>query len=246
MKIYFIFSVVRAFTGDPIRNLEDASLESGPRVKFTAHRVGTLDTFFNEHPGLRDGLQDTLKQLAEALTEMEVSGGAPVLADGKVGGNGALRLQLTSNDEVMVITKSGKLANQVLDLNTDICIVRSFDMDTWSAEYFAKEDSILPSSDTPLHHASLNAHKKCGWTDPPNIILHGHGLATEEEAKRLNLPISTTETLFSTPEDTQALLELFKAHPYPSSKVFIRKGHGFVILASSVGEGVDIMNNIMG
>lgn len=53
-----------------------------------------------------------------------------------------------------------------------------------------------------------------------------HALDTVEEAAKLSIPISQEETLFSTPADTQALQELFKLHPYPSTKSYIRKNHG--------------------
>ncbi|KAL4427916.1 hypothetical protein ABPG75_002005 [Micractinium tetrahymenae] len=57
-----------------------------------------------------------------------------------------------------------------------------------------------------------------------------------ERARQAGLPISDHETLFSTPEDRQALEALFRSHPYPRHRCYIRRGHGFLLLAQSVQE----------
>jgi hypothetical protein len=48
------------------------------------------------------------------------------------------------------------------------------------------------------------------------------------------IPISEHETLFSTPEDLHELELLFKAHPYPEHRCFVRLGHGFFIIGSDM------------
>ncbi len=45
-------------------------------------------------------------------------------------------------------------------------------------------------------------------------------------ASRLGLPISAHATLFSTPEDLAELEALFRSHPYPQHRCYIRRGHG--------------------
>ncbi len=55
-------------------------------------------------------------------------------------------------------------------------------------------------------------------------------------ARGLGLPVSEGETLFSTPEDLAALEVLLESHPYPGTTVYIRRGHGFFLLAGSVEE----------
>ena len=53
-------------------------------------------------------------------------------------------------------------------------------------------------------------------------------------AARLGLPISERATLFSTPEDLSELEELFREAPYPAHRCYVRRGHGFMLLAQSV------------
>jgi hypothetical protein len=53
-------------------------------------------------------------------------------------------------------------------------------------------------------------------------------------AEARGLPVSGSETLFSTPEDLRELEALLRAHPYPACRAYIRKGHGFFILGPSV------------
>ena len=214
------------------------------RVRFITTKIGSLQDFFNEHPGFHDKVHTALEMLADILWEMELAGVAPILADGRVGGNAAMRIP-DADKEVMIVTKSGKRAGKHLDIEKDICIVVACDLDAWAVEYYAASDSILPTCDSPMHYAAFSAYRKYGWSSRPDVILHGHALQTEEAARQYDLPISTRETAASTPEDTAALMELFGTYAYPESKVFIRKGHGFVILAGDVEEGMAIFRNVV-
>eukprot|EP00434_Breviolum_minutum_P024234 symbB.v1.2.021398.t1/scaffold1845.1/size99025/2 len=141
---------------------------------------------------------------------------------------------------------------------SDFVAVQSFDATSWSCS-FTSSSEVKPTSDTPLHWAAImTAEKILGWSERPVVSLHGHALAEKaglEIAEKLQLPISHEETLFSTPEawaisqkhnmfgevfgkktqeDVDALMTLFKSYPYPEHKVFIRRGHGFLILAESL------------
>lgn len=73
----------------------------------------------------------------------------------------------------------------------------------------------------------------------PAVAVHGHALAEGaglEAARRAGLPISDSATLFSTPEDLQALEALFRERAYPEHRCYIRRQHGFFLLAGSVAE----------
>lgn len=51
--------------------------------------------------------------------------------------------------------------------------------------------------------------------------------------------------MFSTPEDTEALDSLFAQHPYgDDQQVYIRKGHGFFVLAQSVESAVEVVEGM--
>jgi hypothetical protein len=76
-----------------------------------------------------------------------------------------------------------------------------------------------------------------GWSKSPRVAVHGHALAEGEglqAAIEAGMPISEEETLFSTPADLDALEKLFNKYPYPEYRCFIRRGHGFFLLADSV------------
>merc|ERR1711976_194319 len=94
-----------------------------------------------------------IADMADALWELEKTGAAPVLPDGKVGGNAAFRLQVDNKQEVIVLSRSGKTSGQRFDLKKDVCIVTHFDKDKWASEYFSISKDVLPTSDTPMHHA---------------------------------------------------------------------------------------------
>ncbi|PNW86255.1 hypothetical protein CHLRE_02g078912v5 [Chlamydomonas reinhardtii] len=102
--------------------------------------------------------------------------------------------------------------------------------------------AVRPSSDSPLLAAALSpgAAEAYGWALAPTVVLHGHALAEGEglayAAEELGLPISQRATLFSTPEDLAELESVFRSHPYPQHTCYIRRGHGFFLLADCVAE----------
>ena len=209
--------------------MEERSLEQNQaRIKFSLEYLGVLD--LNCIP------TKDLEELSSSLVQLEEDGAAPVLPDGKVGGNAAL---LFSDNQIFV-SKSGKKQGECLQVN-EFCLVNEFNRNDWKGKYYSCESSLKPSSDTPLLWNSLiEASTKYNWKETPKIAFHGHALADENSAKHLNLPISPEETLFSTPEDLQALENLFQQYPYPQNKIFIRRGHGFFLLASSIHEAMTI------
>lgn len=217
-------------------NVEEKSLEAGEcRVKFSARWKGTIQEFFLERPSAKSTFETTAKKLSEALSIIEQTGAAPVMPDGKVGGNGAARL-LVDGQSYFMVSKSGKAAGCRMQAYTDMCIVHNFCKTDWAVDYWSCDDTVLPTSDTTLHCAALTADETNGWSERPMAALHGHAVATEEKAKEAGLPCSMEETLFSTPPDMAALLGLLAAYNYPKYKTFIRRGHGFFILGSDVAE----------
>lgn len=214
---------------------EQALQEGGPRIKFTTKRVvdPTVLTGLTEEAGEVYGM---LTDLSELLSEMEQYGAAPVLPDGKVGGNAAVMVPISRGKTLLLVSRSGKTAGQQLT-PSDWCAIRAFSYREWHCQYTSTHPDVRPSSDTPLLAESLlYGPDAFGWPERPVVALHGHALETEEAATALSLPISHKETLFSTREDVAALTALFQRHPYPQHRVFIRKGHGFFLLASSVAE----------
>ena len=175
----------------------------------------------------------------EALNVQEEHGLSPILPDGKIGGNGAVTMHLSSGD-VMLVSKSGKSPGE-MDISTDICIVTNFNTAEWKADYFSEIESVKPTSDTPMHYAILKFRKTHSLEKFPRAAIHGHGLATEKEANQFQIPCSTEETLFSTREDTQALIDLMQLFPYPEHQLFIRKNHGYYIAGDSIADCVNIM-----
>jgi len=172
---------------------------------------------------------------------MERSGAAPVMKDGKVGGNVAARI-VTGGDglDFLVVSRSARRAGQSYTADDDFCVVAGFDAANWRVDFYGKDASTLPTSDAPLHHAALRAAAdEFHWTETPLVSLHGHALQTADQAQRLGIPCSVRETLFSTPDDMHELLSVLKLHPWPLHRVFVRKGHGFVVLRKTTAETVD-------
>lgn len=216
---------------------EDASA-MGPRVKFGVAWKGTIADFFRQHPGGQKMYTDILPQLVKALNLLESTGAAPILPDGKVGGNCAVKLRTPDGVEFIVVSKSGKSAGVGIDPDNDFCIVSKFDTAAWSAEYYSSAEAVLPTCDNPLHHAVLNIDA-VEWTEHPQASLHGHAIQSAETAAKLHLPCSESETLVSTPDDTLQLVALIKNNPYPLHRVYVRKGHGFFILGTNAVDAVE-------
>lgn len=117
--------------------------------------------------------------------------------------------------------------------------VASFDAAGWRATYRAASAELRPTSDTPLLSACLcsGAAQRHHWRQQPRVALHGHALAAGEgleAARALGVPVSEHETLFSTPADLAELEALLVQHTYPDTPLYVRRGHGFFLLAGSV------------
>jgi hypothetical protein len=189
-------------------------IEGGVRIKFACERVGPREP-------LEDSIRASLQAMADGLLAMERAGCCPILDDGKSAGNGAILL-----DERLFVTPSGRLPGS---LSVDRFVeVDSFDTTTWTARYRGNE---APTSDTPLYWLVL---RELELSEPrPIAALHGHVWDTGRAAERLELPISLTETEFSTPADREALHEVIRAHPWPRHDTWIRRGHGFFCVGRS-------------
>mmetsp|Transcript_24427 Transcript_24427/g.44901 ORF Transcript_24427/g.44901 Transcript_24427/m.44901 type:complete len:308 (-) Transcript_24427:8-931(-) len=175
------------------------------------------------------------KPLAKALMISEELGAAPVLQDGRIGGNGAILC-----GDSIIVSKSGRFAGTQYDASQFVR-VSTFDFPTWTVTYSSTDPTAKPSSDIPLlWHAMKVAHKEFGWTKQPKFVLHGHTCKTAKEAKVLGAPCSTKETLFSTPADLDALIHLFEKFPYPQHHFFVRLNHGFFLLADTVQEAIHL------
>lgn len=218
--------------------MESKSLaDGGPRVKFSLTWLGTIADYFRGSSTSSEFCM-AATQLADALTILTESGATPILPDGKLAGNGAVRIATSNQEYHLLVSKSGKTVGENIDLETDMCIVTRFSPETWSAEYYSSSKSILPTSDTPLHYCILKAYKQFAWSEVPMATLHGHSLDSLEDAERLQLPCSKEETMFSTPDDLRALLDVAGRYPYPQNKIFIRRGHGFFILGKDVPDAL--------
>lgn len=177
--------------------------------------------------------------LAKALTLSEDLGAAPVMRDGQICGNGAV---LCPDLRSILVSKSGRLARTKYDRSHFIRVV-SFDVDSWCATYDnGGEKDAKPSSDTPLlWNALMIAPGLFGWKKQPQFALHGHSCSTSKEAQAWHIPCSPEETLFSTPADLAALMNLMRAYPYPENKVYVRVNHGFFLLAETAEEAMNLL-----
>lgn len=212
---------------------EKALTEGAPRVKFASNYKGTITELLDSgDEDLRNTFHKLSEKLSSALWELEECGATPVCPDGKVAGNAAA---LLGDEKWVLLSKSGKLGGKKMDTLKDVCIVTKFDMEKWEATYYAESADTIPTSDAPLHFTVLQgAHEKYNWDKVPKAAVHGHALEKAEVAEKLGLPCSHDETLFSTPSDSAALLELMGKYPYPKDDVYIRNGHGFVTVGGDV------------
>jgi len=222
-------------------NMSDPEGGGLVRVKYSAVWKGSVVDYLREHRNIQDVYYKTTAELAAALQLTESCGAAPVVEDGKVAGNVAARI-VSDDVDVLVVSRSGRQALQSFSAHDQFCIVTGFNAARWSVDYYGRDASTLPTSDVPLHHAVLHAADEFNWDSTPYASLHGHALETSEQAQRLGLPCSVKETLFSTSDDMYELLSLVKQHPFPLHRVYVRKGHGFVVLGTTVAEAVEIFN----
>lgn len=169
--------------------------------------------------------------LAAALDELEALGLAPVLDDGAVAGNGALRLP----SGVWITSASARRAGEPA-----ITEIVTFDRARFAITY-RSDARREPTSDVAMHAAALF---DASGAPRAAATLHGHALAREEEATRLGLPISDAETTFGTPEDAAATDALLARAPYPAHRAWIRRGHGFLVAAESMDEARAIVRRL--
>lgn len=224
-------------------SLEELSTE--PRVKFQTELIKSSEILPPD--------EIEWKPLASALQTSEALGAAPVCPrEGFVFGNGAVISTCGTN---IVVSKSGRLADTDYTKSQFVRVI-NFNNKTWTATYGGvvidndnddddkknSNDIIKPSSDTPLlWNALMVAPKVCkNWSQQPKFVLHGHSCATQEEADVKGFPCSTKETLFSTPADLEALMDLFQQYPYPTYQIYVRKNHGFFLLAQNEQEACTI------
>ena len=212
---------------------------NGQRVKYISTRVGTIDSLLSD-PKVKVNFEKVSKDMSDALWDMELSGAAAVQdIDGKVGGNAACTMNV-NGEFWMVVSKSGKTPGVKMDMERDVVVVTKYDHVKWACEYASCDEEVLPTSDTPMHYATLSAYKTLNWSEVPGAILHGHALETVEKATKLGLPISMEATECSTRKDTDVLMELLKCYPYPQHRIYIRKDHGFLILGKDMNEVLQI------
>ncbi|KAG2488089.1 hypothetical protein HYH03_013392 [Edaphochlamys debaryana] len=233
--------------------------EEQPRIKYSTIFDGAL-------PPPPPSALPPLRRLAALMARMEALGAAPILNDGQVAGNCAIspRALLPPpappptaspaspasaapeaeaspspyDGGLALVSMSGKPPGHTLD-PYDFVLVTGFDTSAWAATYRSRGAPTRPSSDSPLLVAALARAAEWGWGEAPAVVLHGHALAEGEGldyAASRGIPISPRATLFSTPEDLAELEALFRSHPYPGNACYIRRGHGFFLLAPSVEE----------
>lgn len=211
-----------------------------PRIKFTVDCRGKI-------AALSHSIQKKLQKLSSLQDALEKAGAIPILDDGLVAGNCGLAA-LDEKDTILV-SRSGKSPGVRLTID-DFVQVEDFDRTLWKASFRTSSlETMRPTSDTPMYMAALRQENKetFGWSARPKVALHGHALANEEKelqaAQHAGMPISMTETLFSTPEDLDALEKLFTEFPFPKYKCYIRKGHGFLLLAEDLEEAKHLWEN---
>lgn len=216
--------------------------EDQPRIKFTTIHDGAIHTLRGDHI-------DELKKIALVQAKLESLGIIPILNDGLVGGNCSITFPDIEAENAFFISKSGKQPLVPMTPN-DFVLLTSFDPTAWSATYKSlpgTPNTIRPSSDTPLHAAAF-LHYLYSWPEKAYVCIHGHALAHGDQllrAERAGMPISEEETLFSTPEDMQAVVKLFSHHSYPQHRCFIRRGHGFLLLAQSIEQAEEYIDTVI-
>lgn len=166
-------------------------------------------------------------RLASLLEELRLAGLSPCLEDGLLAGNVATR----APGGGLLVSPSGRRPGELVR-TADLVEVVEFDPEAWCARYRSRAPELEPTSDVPLHWAALvEAPVALRWRETPRVSVHGHLAADAEAAETLGTPITTAWTRCSTPADRLAALELFREHPYPAHRVFIRQQHGFLLLA---------------
>lgn len=176
------------------------------RARFVGTCLGPMD----------DEARLAAPTLAAALDELEALGLSPVLDDGAVAGNAALRLPSGSWLASASARRSGE--------PTVVQIVR-FDPDAFTLDFRSDDPAREPTSDVALHWCALFSFGQPG----PRASLHGHALTSDADALRLRVPISAHAHAFGTPEELAATREMLLALPYPEHRVWLRRDHGFLL-----------------
>jgi len=216
--------------------------EAFPRIKFKTNRVASSDVDDTSTSPL---VREELQALGELTKYLEDIGIIPILDDGLVAGNCSMVFEGESGDLVLYVSPSGKPKGCLLRPD-DFVRVSSFNREDWSVSFSSRSEGEKPTSDTPLHYSALIDWDKHGFKDRPCVAIHAHALATGyglEAAKHAGIPISDKETLFSTREDLDALEKLFREHP--SASCYIRKGHGFILLAKDIRHATHYFNTVL-
>lgn len=216
--------------------------EDNPRIKFSAKWEGPWDRDVEGN----EEVQEKLIELGELQTYLEEVGVIPILNDGLVGGNCSMMVEM-QGERKLFVSRSGKEPKSVLRPQ-DFVQIAEFDQKQWSVAYKSKYKEITPTSDTPLHVAALLQCHPPAWTQQPMVVIHGHALAEGaglDAAKQQGFPISNEVTLFSTRQDLAALEDLFTKYPYPQNQCYVRKGHGFLLLAKDTRHAAHYFNTIL-
>jgi hypothetical protein len=244
-----------SFEHDYIKSkVDECKTKDGGKIDAALIRIKFNLNYTNAtlHNTITKGNENSWRPLSKALQASEEVGAAPVAPDGKVCGNGAVLIRTAHNnhgddeEEVVLVSKSGKKCNLALESYSpdEFVVIKDFSKERWEATYSSSDADIRPSSDTPLLWNCLKvAPKLFNWKLRPLFILHGHTCATEEEAACHGFPCSPEETLFSTPADLEALMTLFEQYPYPEHQCYVRKNHGFFLLAQSEEEAIQVLRS---
>lgn len=222
--------------------------EAFPRIKFKANRVSFPDVEDSSTSWESPLVREELQALGELTKYLEDIGIIPILNDGLVAGNCSMAFDqsLREGDSVLYVSPSGKPKGCLLRPD-DFIRVTKFNREDWSVSFSSRSDKE-PTSDTPLHYSALSCWNEHGFQERPCVAIHGHALATGsglEAAKDAGIPISEKETLFSTKADLDALEKLFKEHPFPKTSCYIRKGHGFILLAKDIRHATYYFNTVL-
>jgi hypothetical protein len=189
------------------------------RAKYEAVCVGPMS----------DEARASRPELFDALATMEALGLAPLLEDGGVGGNGALRLP----SGALLVSASGRKPGEPRAVE-----VLALDPIAFRVTFRA-DDASEPTSDVALHWAAL--------VDPggPRAALHGHSLASEADATRLGLPISEDAMEFGTLAEHASMRAMLVRWPYPTHRTWIRRDHGFFATGDSTHEVLAMVRGLL-
>lgn len=225
--------------------------EAFPRIKFKANRVSFPDVKDSSTSWESPLVREELQALGELTKYLEDIGIIPILNDGLVAGNCSMAFDQSPlegvGDSVLYVSPSGKPKGCLLRPD-DFIRVTNFNREDWSVSFSSRSDDKEPTSDTPLHYSGLIDWREHGFQNRPCVSIHGHALATGsglEAAKDAGIPISDKETLFSTKADLDALEKLFKEHPFPGTSCYIRRGHGFILLAKDIRHATHYFNTVL-